>query len=218
MSESMEIDVLQRLIPDLEAEGYEVYVHPKRPLIPTFLSNFQPDAVAMRADKNLIVEVMRASQQTSKKLEQLSALIEGQENWELRVIWVEPTTTQVRLDVQNEQAIQQRIDEIGELGFGGHNGPALLTAWATFEALARAVLTPQFERPQTPGRLVQVLAAEGYLTPAEADHVRPLAQKRNRLIHGDLEVQVSDDELEKFLRVLKTMLRQIPKNGTKSSV
>jgi uncharacterized protein YutE (UPF0331/DUF86 family) len=88
-------------------------------------------------------------------------------------------------------------------------GPSLLLAWATFEALARAVVSGEFQRPQTPGRLVQVLAQGGYLTPTEADKLRRLAEKRNKLIHGDLQVRVSKAEVKRFARVLDTMLEMV---------
>jgi REase_AHJR-like len=170
-----EREILERVVPELEAEGYEVYLHPNRPLLPPFLAGYVPDAVALGPGKNLAVEVVRKSPQATRKLKRIQALFEGQDKWELRVIWVAPASANESLQVQTSVTIKQRIGEVRALAAQGHLGPSLLLAWATFEALARAVVSGEFERPQTPGRLVQVLAQGGYLTPTEADELRRLA-------------------------------------------
>ena len=101
--------------------------------------------------------------------------------------------------------------EIRELADGGHFGPALLLAWATLEAIGRLLALGQFQRPQTPGRLVQVLASEGYLTPNEADELRLLADKRNKVVHGELQTRISRSEVNRFADVLTMMVRMIGK-------
>jgi len=55
---------------------------------------------------------------------------------------------------------------------------------------------------------VQVLAQEGYLTPSEADQLRALTEKRNSLIHGQLQIQVAKLEVEQF-RVLLEKLTNV---------
>lgn len=82
---------------------------------------------------------------------------------------------------------------------------AFLLAWATFEAEGRASIEGRFDRPQTPGRLVEVLGQEGLLTPGEADHMRALSEKRNRLIHGDLGTEISSDDLQRMIAVLRQL-------------
>ncbi len=210
MSDTTEFEVLQRLVPELQAEGYEVYVHPNKPLLPSFLNNFSPDVIALRGDKKLAIEVLTPSALNSKKLERMTELFQNQKDWELRIIWINSTSEQKRLQVQDITAIEARISEVKNLTSTDHIESAMLLAWATFEALARAILTSQFARPQTPGRIVQVLAGEGYLTPTEADLLRTLAEKRNKLIHGELQVHVSKRELGNFLAVLETMLDLMP--------
>src|SRR4051812_12341812 len=64
---------------------------------------------------------------------------------------------------------------------------ALLLCWAAFEAFARNQLQSTFARPQTPGRIVEILAGDGILTPTEADKLRLLARQRNNFIHGALD-------------------------------
>lgn len=209
MAETAELEMLRRVVPELEAEGFDVYVQPSKPLVPPFLADFHPDLIAFRDDKNLVVEVMRRSPQASKQLERLAALIEPQKKWELRVFWAEPTSDVKDLEIQPVDAIRARVAELSGIAANGHTEPAMLMAWATFEAVGRALLAKQLGRPQTPGRLVQVLAQEGYLTPSEADKLREIGTKRNKLIHGELQVSISEKELLDFASILETLIQQL---------
>ena len=209
MSTQTEAEVLRQLLPELEAQGYEVYLNPDRRLLPSFFGDYEPDAAAFGAGKNLAIEVARQSPGVSKKLERITALFEGQPKWELRVVWLEPVSSQRDLEVQPSAAIAKRIAEVQELLDKGSSEGSLLLAWATFEALARAILPDRFQRPQTPGRLVEILAKEGYITPSEADFLRVLAEKRNKLIHGELQTHASKAELGNFTKTLGTLLEEL---------
>jgi uncharacterized protein YutE (UPF0331/DUF86 family) len=120
-----------------------------------------------------------------------------------------PTDIQASLQVQTPETIKARIDELRELGDKEHLEPALLLGWATFEALARATMSHEFRRPQSPGRIVEILAREGHVTPSEADSLRRLSDKRNKLVHGELQVRVSKDEIQAFVGVLDALLAQL---------
>ena len=161
MSEFNEIDMLQGLVPELEAEGYEVFPRPKKLLLPAFLREFRPHVVAFRKDKNLVVEVIGKSIQSAGRIEQLTALMKERSGWDFRVILVSSAGDQEPLTVQGPKSMQSRIDEVRRLAEAGHSEPAILLAFATFEALGRVALSKQFERPQTPGRLSEGLAHEG---------------------------------------------------------
>ena len=204
---STEFEILQRILPELEADGYEVYLSPNRELLPIFFSKYTPDAIALRSDKSIAIEIVRDSLQPEEKLESIAGLFEGHDDWELRVYRIKSGSSKGNLPVQQREAIESRITNITELTELGHLESALLLAWATFEALGRALATDKFRRSQTPGRLVEILAQDGYLTPTEADQLRKLARKRNGLIHGDFQASVSEAEIKNFLGVLNVMLQ-----------
>lgn len=206
---SNEAELLQAIIPGLEAEGFDVYLHPSRTVVPSFLGKLQPDAIALGAEKNLVIEVVGSSEQASKKAEHLGKLITEQPDWDLRVLVVTPTSTPKKLQVQPANMIESTLREVQQLNDSGHPDPALLLGWAAFEALGRALLPHDFARPQTPGRLVEMLAQGGQLTPNEADEIRRLVKKRNGLIHGELSTRVSISEISQFVAVLSKALESL---------
>jgi hypothetical protein len=201
-----EADMLDSIASELRAEGFEVYLQPRRPPAPAFLGNYIPDAIALRDDKNLIVEVVRESPSASQRLDKVRKLLEGQLRWDLRVYWVSQMKSQVSLPVVTKESIAASNNEVRSTATAGFHEPALLMGWATFEAAARASMPDEFQRPQTPGRLVETLAREGYITPSDADLLRSLAAKRNKLIHGDLQVSVTAEEINQLTSVLDELI------------
>lgn len=200
-----EEQVLQREIARLESEGYDVFVHPRAPLVPDFLGDFVPDAVATGKGKKIVLEVAKPSTRKSEKLKDVAARFAQQREWELKVLFVAPTSSGTTLPVQSRQAIEDALSEIERLREVKALRAAFLLAWATFEAEGRASIEGRFDRAQTPGRLVEVLSQEGLLTPNEADEMRALSEKRNRLIHGDLGVEINADDLRRLIGTLRQL-------------
>ena len=62
-----EFDAIQQLVPELQAEGYEVFLQPSQAQLPPFLKNYSPDAIALSRDKNLAIEVIRKNRLGEKK-------------------------------------------------------------------------------------------------------------------------------------------------------
>ena len=202
-----QVAVLENIVPELEAEGFEVYARPSARLLPPFLQACSPDAIALREDKNLAIEVLRKGSPSEGKLDKLRELLSGRRDWELRVYWISPANTPEAIGVASSKEIEQAIDTIEDLSDKKLLAPALLMAWATLEALGRASLPERLVRPQTPSGLVQALAGDGYITPSEADRLRQLAEVRNRLVHGGLRVKIAARDIKSFTTVLRTLLK-----------
>lgn len=209
MMVSAEREILQREVERLAAEGFDVFLEPGPALAPSFAGGYLPDAIAIGKGRRIALEVSNRSDATEKKLSGVAALFGSHPDWEFRVVWAEPTVVAQRLPVQTKAEIGTAIKEIKKLRDEGYLRPAFLLAWATFEATARAVAHAEFERPQTPGRVVQVLGREGFLTPDEADELRALTQKRNTLVHGGLDADVSAGDVDRMVRALEEIAKEV---------
>lgn len=216
IAHNSESTALEALLPELEAQGYDIYIQPARGITPAFLGNYIPDAIALRTsantvhDKNIVIEVMRESGHAEQNLEKIVKLFEGQNDWEIRVVWLVPTSPGETVPVPTTSEIEGRLRELDRLVSDGHLNASLLLGWAVFEAIGRSLQSTQFQRPQTSGRLVQTLAESGHLTPDEADDVRALAVKRNALAHGNLQVHVTKEDMQRLGEVLDTLRGLVP--------
>lgn len=210
-----EAAILDRVREELVSEGYEVVLRPNALLGPPFLHGIRPDALAFRADKNLVVEVATRSPATDKKLRELQSRMEGQTGWELRLIWASPGEKSRPLRAPTVQTIKEVLDEIQQLDSGGHHKAALLLGWAALEALGRFLIPNALARPQTPARLIEFIATSGSLPPDEADEMRELIATRNRLIHGELQTTVTKKDVASLLRALGALLREVERISQK---
>jgi uncharacterized protein YutE (UPF0331/DUF86 family) len=75
----------------------------------------------------------------------------------------------------------------------------LIMAWAVLEAAGRALLPQDLARPQPANKLIEVLASEGAVTPAEADSLRKATKLRNAASHGHLAVPVTELEVDQVV-------------------
>jgi REase_AHJR-like protein len=197
--------VLKQLVPRLEAEGYTVYLQPSRHLLPSFMEGYIPDAIALGPNKNLAIEVIVEGPSSKPKADRIKHRFEEVKDWELRVYYVRPTNRTDALQAMTKETIDSSISSVETLVSEGETLAALLIGWATFEALGRALSPDKFARPQSPARLIEVLATDGLITPSEADFLRTLASARNELIHGILDQSVDMAQLSKFIDILKML-------------
>jgi len=203
--ETREADVLDSLLPRYRAEGFNVFVNPSPSILPPFMQEYRPDAVALKPDKKIAIEVVRPGETSARKVRDLQSLFAPQPDWELRVFYVSSLPSEETLAVASRSAIESAIQRVIDLAKDGHRLPALVMAWGTLEALGRALLPDRLGRPQTPARLIEVLASAGHLTPDEADTLREAISLRNAAVHGGLDPVVDDKLLEQFIAILQTL-------------
>lgn len=203
----LEYRLLEDIASNLRAEGYDVFVRPQKGILPAFMEGATPDAVAFGRPKNLAIMVVDSGS-VRARIDHLSSLLKGARDWELRVFPIKSSAGEEEMDTTPLSAILSSIATVKQLAASGCSGPALLLAWATFESFARNRERTRFARPQTPGRLIEMLASDGRVAPSEADVLRRLASVRNRLVHGDLEVGISATDLQTFIEVLENLTAQ----------
>lgn len=207
-----EAEILEKVRQSLIAEGYDVVTEPNALLLPAFLRGYRPDALAFRSDKNLVVEVSTQNITAEKRLKKLQDLLSGQRDWGLRLVWTSKETASHKIRQYAPDIIGQTLDEVEQLLSLNQPKAALLLAWAAFEAMGRSLQPTNLAKPQTPARLVEQLATEGVIFPAEAEEARELISKRNRLIHGDLRLDVRKRDILALVKILRRLLSSLPKS------
>ena len=207
ISETTAKYVLETMRPRFEAEGFDVFLQPSPAILPVFMRGYRPDAIAVGPHKKIAIEVVRPLE-NAEKIARLQQLIDQHRDWELQVVRVPPSSQAI--DVSSHASIQQAVARAAALKRGGHVVPALIMAWAALEAIARALLPDKFARPQTPDRLVELVAHEGYLAPDDADIAWPLIASRHMLIHGALDATVDEAALDRFIAIIGRLADMVP--------
>jgi len=206
---ALERAILDTMVPELEADGFRVVIHPKQDTLPTFLQGYRPDMVAYKENKKLAIEIAaRATPDpTSRQKEHvLRERFAGHPDWELRFVYAPPANSDADIPVVSKQTVSEHLDHLDASVDTMGLTAALLTGLSGFEAAARALLPSSLIRPQPPARLIETLASEGYVTPDEADMLRRISRTRNELAHGRLDLTPSRDDVALLIAVTRSIL------------
>ena len=201
-----ETAAFELIVPQLEAHGFEVFLHPPAKMLPAFLKSYLPDAVALKNDRKIAIEISSSAANREPKLQQLQALFSNHTDWELRVIYAPPRNGDPASLLPDRKLIEEQLDRTTTALSMVGPAASLLIAWATFEASARSLLPEDLERPQTPANLIEVLASEGYVTPDEAAFLRNLGKRRNDAAHGRLDVELAPETLDQLVGITRAIL------------
>jgi uncharacterized protein YutE (UPF0331/DUF86 family) len=209
--------VVERLIPDLEAEGYDVIREPSPRMLPSFLGKYLPDLIALKTGSKLAIEVKSGERRDNPALETISKLFKGHDDWEFRVVWLPTREKSPSPRIQDKKTILSSFAQCKELVKQGHHSAAMLLSWATLEAIGRNLMASELERPQTPGRVIQYMAQNGIATPNEADRLRALVKLRNSLVHGELDARVTGEQTTEMLNILGAIIASAELDGEAAS-
>lgn len=201
MTTLLERELIAMAARKLESEGYDVVVDPARNTLPEFLRDFRPDAIAFRADGNLVLEVLTSVAKDAERANALNQLFDEVEGWKLRLVWkdeIKDAVQDMSVQLQNiAEKTKQITDGLTEDNIQG----SFLLLWSVLEAISRYVEPEEFQRAQPSKNLVQRLASLGYVTPTQADELRILAELRNKLAHGGIDAEVSPQQLHALLDI-----------------
>jgi uncharacterized protein YutE (UPF0331/DUF86 family) len=216
MSEAQlrESNVLRNLRQVSEARGLKFYVNPPREIVPEFLGDFQPDAIARGPEGGIIIEAkLPGNPASEKQFAAIARRVSGQKGWEFRAIYLNPPMDEMPFIAKpTPEQLQATFKEIEALTKGGHRAAALVTGWAALESLARlasANSEGRTSRGFSPIQAIQTLAEEGYIENEAADSLRAMAKLRNAVVHGDFSVAVPAEQVEGLLGQLQAIASDI---------
>jgi hypothetical protein len=203
-----EREFLQILASGYEAEGFSVFLHPVREMLPPFMHGYRPDAIAIRNSTKIAIEIKGRATGHSTRTEQLENIFSKHPDWELRIYYIPDRADDSHFQPPSLAELDAALAEVEQLKRDRHSRAALLMAWAALEAASRALVPERLGRAQTPDRLIEMLASEGIITPAEADRLRKVYSLRNAAAHGDFAAPITEAEIDDVVaaaRLVRTM-------------
>jgi hypothetical protein len=192
-----------------EDRGFTFIVHPKKAQVPDFLGSYVPDALALKPDRNIAIEVKRRQGPVAERsLKDIRRLFLGHPDWQFDVIFMgaDPLES-VSIPIPTLTTVHRRMEEVRTLISIGEPRPAFIMAWSLLEAALRVANGGVGSRPQTPGTVVQTLAMNGHVDPDMERRLRDLIDLRNHIAHGDLTAEPADADVELLLAAIEQTLR-----------
>src|SRR5689334_18586253 len=82
VAEERENTVLDLLRERYESEGYEVFLHPSPSVLPVILAHYRPDAIAVRGDDKIVIEIKSdGSRSEGARLKDLASTFASIPGW-----------------------------------------------------------------------------------------------------------------------------------------
>lgn len=206
-----EATLLRSVADDLQAEGYTVIIEPTPDALPGSLKGLRPDAVAIGRDPKLVIEIAKEGRESLARVQKLREAVRAHDGWALRLIYDRSASTE-QLTSLPLAAIEETLASAAAVSKQDTRA-SLILYWASSEAIARLIDKDEFARPQTPGRIVERLAAKAYIVPSEAEFLREMARKRNAFVHGQLSVDVTSAEIASFGELLTSLVSAARSQG-----
>ena len=128
-------NILRNLQQVSEARGLKFFVNPPREVVPAFLGNFQPDAIAVSPEGVIIIEVkLRGSPAAERQLAEIAKKVSDQKGWEFRAIYLTPPVDEMPpIASPTPEQLRTTFGEVEALAKTGHPAAPLVTAWAALE-------------------------------------------------------------------------------------
>ena len=209
-----ESNMLRNLQQISEARGLKFYVNPPPDVVPEFLGDLRPDAIARGPQGGIVITVKRrGTPDADQRLVDIAKRVSAQKGWEFQAIYLVPPADEApAIAKPTEPQLRAAFEQIEALTNGGHHRAALLIAWAALELLARLVNENDeagTSKAFSPLQAVQTLAEQGYLEKDAAENLRRLAKLRNAVAHGDLSIDVPEGQVKGLLAQLRTIAAEI---------
>ncbi|MFC4724563.1 hypothetical protein AB6B38_00660 [Glycocaulis abyssi] len=203
-----EAAVLERLRERYTSAGYTFATSIDEMQLPVEFGGYVPDAVASRGDQHVAIEVKIARRPSFQfmPLTRLREIVEQHPGWTFSVAYTNADDLEAGgVAPASSQSINKRLAEIEKLSKTGFLRAAFVMAWPLLEAIAHGPLDQSDIRPLKPGTVVQSLIMEGHLTASDGARLRDLIKLRNQIVHGNLDVEPSQEDVEFMLQTIRSI-------------
>jgi uncharacterized protein YutE (UPF0331/DUF86 family) len=220
-AEPRERVILERLQERYEREGFDFYIYPPRDLLPQFLGKYRPDAIALKGNEKIVIEIKgRGTEQSPLRLSDLAKLFQQQQDWRLVVFNVEDFDRDADIRAYGHDEIEEALREVNHLFSAGQLRAAFVLGWATLEAAARALLERHLKekvRPISANQMSEMLGTEGLVDQNSAKTLRDLSRVRNALVHGDLAIDINQRSIDSLNNIIRSLLNRLREDASSPS-
>lgn len=207
---SRERAVLENLRERYEGEGYEFFPYPPSDLLPPFLEDYRPDAIAVGPTGRVAIEVKQNRRQAnSARLSRVASLFSSHPDWRFVVVYSDDNARAERsLSRPSRRDLERELSTVETLVRQGQSRAAIVLAWAALEAAARLLLSaPEATSPpRSPRQVLEELEREGFLDRETSKSLWEEVPLRNAIVHGDLATEIESSAIDQLLTATRQLL------------
>ncbi len=199
---------LQRVAARYTGHGYQVTIRPKPEDLPSFAKDFQIEILGKRGNQGVLVAVKkdRDEMAADSNLTRYAEVTGLQKEWRFDFAILEAENPSAR-EIDGAQEFEagdivKAFDESLEMARLGFFRPAVITAWAGFEAAMRLRVRAAGERTgwgSSSRSMLNVLYSNGVLDIEDFRRLETLSRVRNQIVHGFLSSLAADGGAVQFL-------------------
>jgi REase_AHJR-like len=199
---------LKRVADSYARQGYQVTIRPDAGVLPAFAKDFKLEILGMRGTEGVLVAVKRdrdafAADSNLTRYAEITSLNQG---WRFDFAILEAEKPSAReIDGAadfSEEDITRSFDESLNMVRHGFLRPAVITAWAGFEAAMRLRLRSEGESVgwgTAPRTMLNELYSNGVIDIEEFHKLERLSRVRNQIAHGFISAIAPEGGAVEFL-------------------
>jgi hypothetical protein len=206
-----ENDVLDRLQFQYEARGFTFDRRPHRADLPDFFEGYVPDALARKDRETVVIEVKSRTPDPAiaAQVGKIAERIRQQPGYRFELVVADVTSPSSGNLGSDDKVLSGRLRTARDLLASGDQESALLVAWSALEGAVRARLgadSRSLQKALTSRSLVSALVSFGLIEEEDEPALTSLADKRNRIAHGDTETSARPREVENLIHLAMQVL------------
>ena len=205
----MDFDQELKQVADAYAsQGYQVTIRPNPEALPSFAKDFKIEILGKRGTEGVLVAVKKDRDEVAadSNLTRYAEITGLQKGWRFDFAILEAENPSSReIDGArdfSEEDIEKSFGESLDMVRLGFLRPALITAWAGFEAAMRLRLRAAGERAgwgSPPRSMLNELYSNGVINVEEFRKLETLSRMRNQIVHGFISPLASEGGAVQFL-------------------
>lgn len=219
-TQQREIIKAKEIANEYKNKGFQVILEPRQDDLPKELKdlNFQPDIIATSDDIKLIIEVKTFESIKNKGVAELANIIQEIEGWDFELVYTNPKrksevpeTDDSSTYIEAKHALERAADFLNTEASKEYSDAALLLIWSAVENALRA--NYKTYKPNDKNAMPRVLVRDsvmmGIIGKNEQLFLESMMMKRNELSHGLFHSKVLRKDLDKLIKLGKSVIEQI---------
>jgi len=215
-----ELAKAKEIASEYKEKGFKVIMEPSSADLPEVLKglNFQPDIIATSGETNLIIEVKTFESIKNRALVELAEKIKAIDGWDFELVYTNPKnkyevpeTSDSSTYIEAKRGLDRAAKFLDTDASKEYSDAALLLSWSAVENALRAnykTYKPK-EKITIPRVLIRDSVMMGIIGKNDQAFLESMMIKRNKLSHGINQTKVLRKDLEKLIKLGKSVIEQI---------